>query len=794
MKKRIYLILAVFILISVCAGIYLNKIFLPEKIKLLIKESLEEATQSKVSIGSVGFNIFKGLVLRDLRIFDSGREIISVPESSCSLLIPPIFKKNIILPVIKVRSPVLFLERSQDNTLNILSLFSRKKTVKGKQGFGVFVNKIIITDARVDYRDSCLSPEFNLSLDNLNADIHLSLPASVKFNFKCGLAILPRAEIDAFGTFDIVKNKLVSRISLKNLSLAQFLGYVKDLNIAIQRGFVDCSANINFYEGAFDIHTDAKIRDLAFLENKIRVESDSDIAADIKYNLDDKKPQYSGTAKFFKTRVSGLDYIGEINNINGLVRFDDRGLSSDKITANIGELLIESKISLPDFSKHLLSINVNELSLGLAQKIINEKFNLATPAAITGKANLFVALKMPDSGFSPGISGYADVLNAGIKADKTGISLEGINGKVEFTQGAGSLQMQLALSSGDFSLKGAFSVENNLIGFSQLRGKYLNSGFLTSGKINISNPKAPQAQLSGELDIDLKDRKGPLLENFLGRFEKIKPEGILHAKFDLSGNINDFKSLEVDAEFSSGSVSFYGLKSTDFFLILKQTGGVLQVPSARSSLYEGTLNLSAALNLNSENLPYRIGFDIKGVKLEELKLDTPVKDKDIAGVIQAEGKLNGFLPDVSALNGNGTIVINEGKLWQLNLFQGLGKLIFARDFSNIVFEEGSCGFIIKDKSFFTDSLKLKSNLVELTGQARIGFDSSLDAAIKIHVLDRMLPVTNTLKDVTTAIIGESGAFGVIKIKGTLSEPKYKFQPAVVDIIKGLKDSVLGNIF
>jgi hypothetical protein len=49
----------------------------------------------------------------------------------------------------------------------------------------------------------------------------------------------------------------------------------------------------------------------------------------------------------------------------------------------------------------------------------------------------------------------------------------------------------------------------------------------------------------------------------------------------------------------------------------------------------------------------------------------------------------------------------------------------------------------------------------------------------------IIPLDGTFKDVTTAIIGKGGKFGVIKLSGTLKEPKYDFKTAVGSIIQGL---------
>lgn len=175
-------------------------------------------------------------------------------------------------------------------------------------------------------------------------------------------------------------------------------------------------------------------------------------------------------------------------------------------------------------------------------------------------------------------------------------------------------------------------------------------------------------------------------------------------------------------------------------------------------------------------------------------MDAPAKAKDISGTLQAEVKVNGFGADQAKASGAGKILIVDGKLWQLDLFKGMGSLIFVKDFANIVFSEASCTFLIQDKYVVSDNLKLKSSFVNLDGAAKIGFDGSIDSSVDIQVLDELAPISGTLKDLATVVIGSAGKLGVIKISGTLKEPKYKFKPAVVDIIKGLKDTFLGNIF
>ena len=91
---------------------------------------------------------------------------------------------------------------------------------------------------------------------------------------------------------------------------------------------------------------------------------------------------------------------------------------------------------------------------------------------------------------------------------------------------------------------------------------------------------------------------------------------------------------------------------------------------------------------------------------------------------------------------------------------------------------------------YTDRFRLHSSIVNIAGPVKIGLDNSLEGALDVEILSEMVPLDGTFKDVTTAIIGKGGKFGVIKLSGTLAEPKYAFKTAVGSIIQGLANVFL----
>ncbi len=60
----------------------ITKIYSPEKVRDIIAENLSAATNRKVAIESADFNVFKGLILSDIKIYEKSGEPSSEPDSS----------------------------------------------------------------------------------------------------------------------------------------------------------------------------------------------------------------------------------------------------------------------------------------------------------------------------------------------------------------------------------------------------------------------------------------------------------------------------------------------------------------------------------------------------------------------------------------------------------------------------------------------------------------------------------------------------------------------------------------
>jgi len=778
--KKIILLTIFAIVIILAAGIiYLNNVILPTKVKSWIVSSISEQTQKKVTLDSVSINILRGLTLRNLTIYDDNKAVISVKEASCGFFVIPILQKRLIIPFVDIRSPAVFLERLPDNSFNLQKLIpAPKQGIKEakKPGFNISVYKINVTNASIYFQDDTFPQPLKKEFRKINLTLHLSLPSSVKFKLAGSFYPQPGAVFKANGEYRISAQEFLAKIDVNDFSPAEIEPYYRSSGLTIPKG---------------------------------------KISADLGLQYRNKQLAYSGQLKISDCRLEGLHFAKVIDNISGDVAFDNAGLSSQSLNATLANIPFQAKVKLSDYINPVFSISIPQIDLKNLPVLLNYEFGFIPPGHSEGAAGFAMEARRLPNTDKWEIKGYVDVVNALISMDKLPWPLEKFNGRINFYPGlmewdglnfninavnykcAGSWSdfktphIKLGLVSKELKLETDFIVNDKLIDFKEFSGRYLNSAFSASGRLNTQNPKSALVDIKGRVYADLEDLKS-IFKKEREKFDKAALRGKAQADFIFNGRLDDIKNCALQAKVLSPSVSAYGLKFESFSFDYLQYDGAGSISSLNMPFYGGVVRGTADMNFSSPDFPYRLDLNVDKVRIEQLKADTPLKDENIAGSIRSNIKLAGALKDISRLTGSGEIVISEGKLWELNLFKGMGKLLFVRDFTSIVFKEGSCSFFVGDKSVSTENLVLKSDIADLDGKVKIGFDSTINARLNVHILSDSVPLTGTFKDVATAIIGTAERFGVIKITGTIKEPKHSFEPAVGDILKSLTNVIMGK--
>ncbi|MFA4854599.1 MAG: DUF748 domain-containing protein [Candidatus Omnitrophota bacterium] len=812
MKKFILIAVILLVIIS-SVVIYLNRVILPVKVKSLVVTAIEKQTGKSVILRSLEFNIFRGFVLRDLVISDNQQVILSARQVSCVVFFWPIFRKQIIIPSLNIQSPYIFLERRKDNTFNLQDLFGAPPTAAKKSNFNISVYKINISSGNMVFQDDTLPIQFSKQINNIQLTLQLKLPLGVGFSFKGEIPADPLISISGKGEYKILSRELTGDLWVKNLAPRLFQVYYNNPGLELVSGLVDLHAQVNLKDQLLRAQITAQGNNLVLTKDKLRIKLNPSLQTNIDYDRQTKKLNFDGSCDIEQAGISGVEFFGEIKDLHGKVAFNQRSLSADSLKAELLGMPFEVKLAIKDFKTPALNINT-DLNLSFLPGIAKEKFNFTYVNSAQGKAALAIKL-YPDGKGVWQLQGSADIIGGALKLGKQDIPVEDISASLAFSregigwsntkfkyqgidyQTSGKLSdfsapnVELKLDAGGLSLAGVFDIAGKKITLGSLKGKYLNSAFLLNGIIDNSESGRPQVDLSGTVNLALEDLSKLPVKQYPA-INLMRPAGGVDAQFSLTGNVTDLKNCFIQVRLTSNKLSLYGLNAQGFSLEYLQEQKIAKIVSAHAVFYDGAIDGSGIMNLDTVNLPYHLEIQANGIKLDKLKMDTLSRNKDIAGTLQGQVKLNGYSTDLDKLSGSGSFQVREGRLWELNLFQGLGKLLFARDFASIVLSECSAVFLINNRSIYTDNLKLKSNITNLSGPLKIGFDGSLEAAFDVEIISSMVPLSGTLKDIATAIVGQAGKFGVIKLSGTLQHPKYSFKTAVTDIIKGLTDTLFGR--
>jgi len=805
LKKIIFSVLALLTVLAIAGALYFNEVIFPEKIRSALIEGFELATGKRIELSSAKLDIFKGLVIKDLAILDNDLWVIKAKEADCRFLIFPLFKKQIIITSLELKSARIFLERRKDNTFDIVETFFKKPLLLNGE-YNLTILRIMLSKAVVNYKDSALDPALTKDVKNVFLDAHISLPDKVVFDAEFELPSKLPMLVKIKGEYAALKKGLSIDIKARDVYLKEFAPYCKDQNIELPEGRVDGEATIKATNDTLGAKISMTSLGLEFDQGPVKANINCAVTANAEYDFKKKTLSYSGDIDIKNLALTGLEYVARIDDIRGKAIFTESRFLSKNLTCTLAGLPVTATADLADFKTGSLIIDIRSLSeLGMLKDILKNRFKMKLPAELSGAGSLNLKLeyKVPVKEM-PLVNGYLDVTAARITLDYNKTPLDNVKGRFKFTanqllwegltfrhmdaeySSSGTLTnfekpgIDIKLDSDKLSIRSLIAVNDNFLTLSRLEGRFENTDFSIYGDLDTTDPANVEAELSGTIKFGLNENK-ELFKKFENMIKDSKLSGRVTAKFALKGNISDLFSCDADLEVFGPGISLYGFKMENFTMSCMQRSGVIDIVKMQASLYGGTLDGSGRLDLASKEKGYQVKAEVRDLKIEKIKLDTEFKDSDIAGSIYSRFGFKGYQSDPSKFSAWGKINISNGKLWQLNLFRGIGTVVFRRDFGSIIFKEGDCDFSIKDKVISTNDINLRSDLLNISGVARIGYDNSITASLKTEFTDEGVDASK--------IAGAIERYSIIEVSGTLKEPKVKVRPDLSNVMSDIAEGL-----
>lgn len=258
------------------------------------------------------------------------------------------------------------------------------------------------------------------------------------------------------------------------------------------------------------------------------------------------------------------------------------------------------------------------------------------------------------------------------------------------------------------------------------------------------------------------------------------------------------RELDVDGEFSVGSVKVSNLTTTDIVIPVKAKDGVLGVEALQALLYEGKLSANAKLDATADIPVYGVDLQLNGIQAEPLLGDLLQDDSFLSGkgefAMQLDTTGNSVNALTGALNGKFNTAFNDGSINGINLGYQIRRAkaaltgkkldenaeVVKTDFSSL-----TVSGIFTDGVMTSDDLDMRSPLLRIDGAGKVDLpgeqvDYTLNTLITGSSQGQGGKDLESLKGVKLAI----------PIRGSFDELANDFAGV---ILQGMKDNISGNL-
>lgn len=202
--------------------------------------------------------------------------------------------------------------------------------------------------------------------------------------------------------------------------------------------------------------------------------------------------------------------------------------------------------------------------------------------------------------------------------------------------------------------------------------------------------------------------------------------------------------------------------------------GSLLISNITGAIYNGAVTGRVEVSLADTGDRFRAGVAATNVSLDLLAAAlTRQPTNQYEGIIAAHVDLAGDVPEPAGwpgLTGDGTVVIEQGRLLRIPVFGGLSTLL-EKIYPGLGFSEQNrleATLRFAEGAVITDDLRLSGNLVSLSADGRYRWSDDLDFDIKVHPF-RDGSVASVLRIVTLPL----SFILELELTGPLRNPRWR---------------------
>ncbi len=826
MIKKTITICIIIILFITAAIFYLNSVLLPKKAKSIIIDKLSKQLHRKVEIDQLRYSLFKGIEIKNLVIYDLsqfGEEIFLKAEnvSFKILILPLIFKKQVVLPNINVDKMHANVIREDNNLFNISDLqrLTLNKEAKKRKKFGFVTFNLTIKDSEVNFLDNTFEPKFHTGLSDLNAKINLTFPAKAKFNIDAKIKNhLPSAAVKMQGVFDIEKNIFTCSTNLRKIDLLKLPYLTFDIFSLNKSTFHEADFDVKLHDKFLDVNFKKTDLDLDFKKNKFAFSGKINLQSNLNLNLRNLfRSDFNGLITLSSAKFSGIKFINDLTDINGVLSFSPEAITTENLKGQAFDTTLTAKGSLTNYFRNpklnlFLSSDVNLSKLQYIFPKLFQQDNVSIEGNGYFSLNLNSYIRKPGKYTLDGTLNIAkatanitylreEIINikGPVNFIKNEISWKNITGKYKNKEynSTGSLKnirdpdFDLVLTSDNLNLDTNFGLRDRFtfINILNLKGTYFDSDFNFAGNVDLSK-KLFKFTSEGKANLSLADLKDifPVLSE---KMDKTELKGVCEINAMVSGETLNWRNFSTKLDLRSEEISINNLKLNHITASCNRTSPKAADIIISAQAYNGEISLAGKIDPEEKITGYVSDLNIRNLDISTLKQDTTLKNKKLSGLLSTNSSISGYFEDLDTLNGFGKIWVKDGNLWQVDLLKGLGNALSIPLFEEITFTEAYSDFTIKERNISSENLRLDSEELIMLAEGNIDFDGNINFTVGTESKKHIIQDSENISDVITSLPAKASQFLTVKITGNIKSPKYIPIPSPTRILKKFKNVLEG---
>ena len=573
MKKIIILSIILAIIISVWVGIiYLNRVFIPQKLRPLIAEKVSSQIQRKFEFGRIHYTLFKGFIIDNIRIFDESpnadKVFLNIESAHFSILFLPLLKsKNIIIPAIYIDSPSANIKYKPDKTFNIPLLETRPTEEKKK--FNIVISRIVLRNGIFSIEDQTKQPYFKREITQLNTKLSLSLPLDIKISLQGYIINGDKSNSFVFlkANYNLKDKSFNAQSRLTDIPLNEYKPYLINLPVAV------AAADIKELEilsskaaDSIDCQFSSKAEKVALIKDNFKFSGSLSTKGNLKINLANKEINYDGLFDLTASEIEGIPIIKKVEEINGRISFSRDFLKTEKLSAKGLSYPFEISGELKNFHNPQVDFVLNgpDLVLKTSFAVLGKNVSIAYLDAIflNSKCNLKGSLNIAEIK-TPyvNLEGTLELALKDIKeiCSRFGrnLNLPDLGGIIDstfvingpFGAGMQNLNISLDAESNEILVRGLrltelvlSYIQNQSQGKAKLSSRAYKGNLNLTTKLNLFDNNIDYVADLNLKDLDLADLKKDT------PFKDKTTSGKLFAQASLNGKTKDLYGMNGDAQ------------------------------------------------------------------------------------------------------------------------------------------------------------------------------------------------------------------------------------------------------